>query len=169
LYDLANIEVLEGPQGTIYGRNSNGGTINILTNPAVLGRTTAGAEVEVGDYDLLRTSAYANLPLTDTLAARAAFQTQSHSGYMQSGLDDENEQSGRLSLMWKPDALRPALAASPSGPKNSSPPVLKPEEQVYLSPTVDGTPFREMSIPVRVGDRCFPRRGGGPASIVALN
>jgi len=70
LYDLANIEVLEGPQGTLYGRNSNGGTINILTNPAVLGRTTAGAEVEVGDYDLLRTSAYANLPLTDTLAPR---------------------------------------------------------------------------------------------------
>ncbi|HWF00786.1 MAG TPA: TonB-dependent receptor [Caulobacteraceae bacterium] len=102
LFDLQRIEVLKGPQGTLYGRNSNGGTINIITAKPSLGGMSAEAEVEYGSYDLLRAEGSVNLPLGDDLALRAAFQTIGRKGYMKSGLDDENEQSGRLSLLWKP-------------------------------------------------------------------
>ena len=103
LYDLSRVEVLKGPQGTLYGRNSNGGVINILTNPASLSGFSAAGEVEVGSYRALRTEGDVNMPLGDKVALRAAFQTQSHDGYMKSGMDDENEQSGRVSLLVKPD------------------------------------------------------------------
>jgi iron complex outermembrane recepter protein len=103
LYDLANVEIAKGPQGTLYGKDSNGGTVNIITNPASLSGYSAQGQLETGNYDLVRTEGDVNMPVNDTLAVRAAFQTVNHDGYMKSGLDDEDEQSGRLSLLWKPN------------------------------------------------------------------
>ncbi|MDB5418980.1 MAG: hypothetical protein JWP50_2399 [Phenylobacterium sp.] len=103
LFDLERVEILKGPQGTLYGRNSNGGTINIITARPHLDGPSAEGQVEYGNYNLLRTEGSVNMPLSDTVAVRAAFQTIAHDGYMKSGLDDENEQSARLSLLWKPD------------------------------------------------------------------
>jgi iron complex outermembrane receptor protein len=103
LFDLERIEVLKGPQGTLYGRNANGGTINIITNKPAIGVKEAGGEFEYGTHDTLRTSGYANVPIGDTLAVRLAFQTLSHNGYMKSGLDDANEQSGRIGIRWRPN------------------------------------------------------------------
>jgi iron complex outermembrane receptor protein len=103
LFDLERLEILKGPQGTLYGRNSNGGTLNIITAKPSLSGPAAEGEVEYGAYNLLRAEGSVNMPLSDTVAARAAFQSISHDGYMKSGLDDENEQSGRVSLLWKPD------------------------------------------------------------------
>ena len=102
LYDLQRVEVAKGPQGTLYGRNANGGTINIITNKAVIGESSAAAEVEVGNYSLFRATGDVNVPLGETLAVRAAFQTLSHSGYMKSGLNDASQQGGRVSLRWTP-------------------------------------------------------------------
>jgi iron complex outermembrane receptor protein len=102
LFDLSQVEVLKGPQGTLYGRDSNGGAVNIITNPPNVSGYSAQAQLEVGNYDLVRVEGDLNLPLSDKVALRVAFQTQSHAGYMQSGLDDENEQAVRVSLLAEP-------------------------------------------------------------------
>ena len=102
LFDIARVEVLKGPQGTLYGRNSNGGAVNIITNrPA--NEFSAQGTVEYGSYDLISASGALNLPLTDTLAARVAFQSYSHDGYLKSGLDDADQRAARLELLWRPD------------------------------------------------------------------
>ncbi len=101
-YDLQRIEVLKGPQGTLYGRNATGGAVNLITNKPT--QTFGGqAEFEIGNYDLIRAEGALNVPLTSTLAARAAFQSYSHSGYETSGLQDADEKGGRLEFLWKPD------------------------------------------------------------------
>ncbi len=62
-FDIARIEVLRGPQGTLYGRNSVGGSVNVITNRPD-GELGGYADVMAGDYDALTVRAWANLPLT---------------------------------------------------------------------------------------------------------
>ena len=74
-FDIERIEALRGPQGTLYGRNSTGGSLNIITNKPVQ-EFQGRAEVEVGNFDLIRTFGMLNVPVVeDKLAIRAAFQT----------------------------------------------------------------------------------------------
>jgi iron complex outermembrane recepter protein len=72
-YDLARVEVVKGPQGTLYGRNSTVGAINIITNRPTFDLEGA-AELEVGNYNLVRGEAMLNVPLSETVAIRAAGQ-----------------------------------------------------------------------------------------------
>jgi len=102
LFDVQRFEVAEGPQGTLYGRNANGGAINIITNKAVIGEDSASGSLEYGSYQLLHTEAAVNMAVTDDLSLRAAFHTLSHEGYLTGGQDDADEKSGRVSFMWKP-------------------------------------------------------------------
>jgi iron complex outermembrane recepter protein len=67
-YDLERVEVLKGPQGTLYGRNASGGAINIITVQPKLGETSGFAELQVGNYNLVQGTAAVNVPLGDTLA-----------------------------------------------------------------------------------------------------
>ncbi|MDB5583137.1 MAG: hypothetical protein JWR80_8313 [Bradyrhizobium sp.] len=101
LYDLQRIEILKGPQGTLYGRNSSGGAINFITNKPVF-RAEGSGELEFGNYNTLRATGVVNVPIGAKLAVRAAFQFYSHDGYYKSGLDDADERSGRIELLWKP-------------------------------------------------------------------
>jgi iron complex outermembrane receptor protein len=68
--DLERIEVLRGPQGTLYGRNATGGAINIISAKPVLGEFAAKGSVSYGNYDAKRGVATLNLPLGDTAAIR---------------------------------------------------------------------------------------------------
>jgi iron complex outermembrane receptor protein len=102
LYDLERVEVAKGPQGTLYGRNANGGAINIITHQAKLNDDSAFAELEVGNFSLVRVTSAANFSPTDTFALRLAGQSYSHDGYYKSGLGDADEKSGRLSTLWAP-------------------------------------------------------------------
>jgi iron complex outermembrane receptor protein len=101
-FDMSRVEVLDGPQGTLYGRNSVGGLLNIITNKPT--ETFGGyASMEFGNYNDVTTQAALNLPLTDTLAVRAAFFEFRHSGYYtDTGEDDANQTAGRFLLQWKP-------------------------------------------------------------------
>lgn len=101
-YDLDRVEVLKGPQGTLYGRNASGGAINVITARPRLGVFQGFAEAEVGNYDLVRGTAAINIPIGEKAAIRVAGAVTSRSGYLSDGYDDDKEQSGRIQLLWKP-------------------------------------------------------------------
>lgn len=110
LYDVERIEVLRGPQGTLYGRNTAGGVVNIITNKPGNEFETS-ASVEVGNYSALNFTGMLNLPFSDVLRMRAAFASNAHDGYrridMYPGLpseggDDQDARSGRIEVGFTP-------------------------------------------------------------------
>lgn len=103
-YDLERVEVLKGPQGTLYGRNATGGAINVIPRRPQLGKTGLDLSVEVGNYQSIRTQAALNVPLGDTLALRVAGQLATRDGYLSDGYDDENGQAARASLLFRPSS-----------------------------------------------------------------
>ncbi len=109
LYDIDRIEVLKGPQGTLYGRNATGGAVNIITADPTFDFGYRGS-ITVGDYSLVRTDAALNVPLSQTLAMRAAFGSESHKGYYDTGQDDADRTAGRLKLLWTPSSSLRFLA-----------------------------------------------------------
>jgi iron complex outermembrane recepter protein len=101
LFDMARLEVLKGPQGTLYGRNATAGAVNVISNDPT-NEFGGAAEVRVGDYAQFQTNGMINIPLNEQLAVRAAFQTDRHGGYLSDGLDDADDYAGRVKLLWKP-------------------------------------------------------------------
>jgi len=102
-YDIDRVEVLRGPQGTLYGRNATGGSINVITNKPV-DAFHAALEEELGDYNLVRTFGMVNAPLSDQLAVRLAFQQAKHNGYLTSGFNDQDSIAGRLQALYRPNS-----------------------------------------------------------------
>lgn len=107
-YDLERVEVLRGPQGTLWGRNATAGSLNIITRKPVQD-VEGAAEILYGSYNRLKTQGMLNLPITETLAARASFVTNRYGGYQKSAingqpdLNDADEQAARLHLLFKPN------------------------------------------------------------------
>lgn len=105
-YDLQRVEVLRGPQGTLYGRNAIGGVVNFLTNQPTKSYESY-VTVDYGNYDTVNTQGAVNLPLTDTVQMRIAFGTFSHNGYVSepaanSRYNDSDSKSVRVSLAFQP-------------------------------------------------------------------
>ncbi len=71
LFDIARVEVLRGPQGTLYGRNATGGVINVIPNKPV-DKFEARIAGEISNYNGYRIDGMINLPLADGLAFRVA-------------------------------------------------------------------------------------------------
>ncbi len=86
LFDLERIEVLKGPQGTLYGRNATGGSVNIVTHSPD-DEFSAGLEATRGSFDLSRLTGYLNLPL-DSGAIRLAAIGSDSDGYIRNSIDD---------------------------------------------------------------------------------
>lgn len=100
-YDLERVEVLKGPQGTLYGRNATGGAINVLPQEPTFQLGGYG-NVTYGNYKNVNLEGAINVPLTDNLAVRASGIFNSHNGYMRDGTDDEKDHGGRIQLRFEP-------------------------------------------------------------------
>lgn len=86
MFDLERIEVLKGPQGTLYGRNSTGGAINFIPRlPAE--EFSAGIEAAYGSFSTSRAEGHINLPFGDS-AVRLAFIASEGDGYIRNSVDD---------------------------------------------------------------------------------
>lgn len=101
-YDLQRVEVLRGPQGTLYGRNATGGVINLLPATPKLGQTGGDVSLSAGNYSDLTAQAAFNLALGDQVAVRAAFSSTQHAGYLNDGQQDDKTRSARLQLYYEP-------------------------------------------------------------------
>ena len=110
MYDIKRVEVLRGPQGTLYGRNATGGVVNIITEKPVK-KTEFRGSLTYGNYNTIDMSGMANLPISDSLQIRFAFASRKHDGYRtvftEPGLppeqgDSEDTQSGRLEIAFEP-------------------------------------------------------------------
>lgn len=107
-YDIANVEVLRGPQGTLVGSNSTGGAIFITTHNPALDEFEGYGEIGAGNYGEATAQGAVNLPIGDTLAVRAAGDYASRESFYNSvgpvhtDAGDLEERSGRLSILWKP-------------------------------------------------------------------
>ena len=102
-YDIARMEVLKGPQGTLYGRNANGGSINLITNSPQLGQTYAVFNTEDGNYSLFHESGAVNAAVGADSALRVAFNIVHRDGYLSDGTDDDVQQDGRVRFKWQPN------------------------------------------------------------------
>jgi iron complex outermembrane recepter protein len=89
-YDLERIEVLKGPQGTLYGRNASGGAVNVITAKPQLGESGGFITAEYGNFDTIKASGALNLPVGESSAFRFSGQYVNRDGYMSDGYDDED-------------------------------------------------------------------------------
>lgn len=109
-FDLDRVEVVKGPQGTLYGRNTTGGAINLIPTAPVLGEYRGYATLAYGNFDAAQVNAAINLPVSSTVAVRVAGQYATHDAYLNDGTDDLDERAARISLLAQPsDDLRATL------------------------------------------------------------
>lgn len=101
-YDLDRLEVLKGPQGTLYGRNATGGALNIIPAKPRIGEHAMSGTLSVGNYDSINAQAAVNLPISDKAALRVAGATYTHDGYNSDGTYSEKGTGGRAQLLVKP-------------------------------------------------------------------
>ncbi|MBB6250125.1 TonB-dependent receptor [Nitrospirillum iridis] len=101
-YDLQRLELLPGPQGTLYGRNASAGVLNVVPEVPRLGETSGHASLEFGNYNLRKGEGALNVPLSPKAALRVAAQVVDRKGYLSDGYDDDQSQAGRVQVLLEP-------------------------------------------------------------------
>jgi iron complex outermembrane receptor protein len=108
--DVDHLEVLRGPQGTVFGQNSVGGTLNVITVQPTLDVVKGYTDVEFGSFDLMHLRTAINLPLSSTLAIRFAGDFIKQDGYVVATevpgdfhLNDTHNYHVRLSALFQPN------------------------------------------------------------------
>ena len=107
-YDVERIEVLRGPQGTLFGRNATAGVVNMITKRAVIGEFEGKIEAEYGSFDHKRLEGALNFPISDKAALRLAGNFLKRDGYTEN-LYNGNDIDGRDSY-----SLRASVRLEPS-------------------------------------------------------
>src|SRR6185312_10142367 len=114
-YDVASIEVLRGPQGTLAGQNATGGAVFVNTNNPILDGGVHGyLQGQFGNYTDAGLQGAINLPISDTFAARVAFYTERRDGFYHitgpggarytGNNGDLREAAVRFSFLWRPSS-----------------------------------------------------------------
>lgn len=111
LGDIASIEVLRGPQGTLYGKNTIGGAIRITTVKPDLNELSGNGKLTVGSYNRLDISAGMNIPLGETVALRISAISRNTDDLQKrvydkngNGQGNINQDAARAVLLWKPSS-----------------------------------------------------------------
>lgn len=104
MFDLERIEVLKGPQGTLFGRNSIGGAINVITSKPT-GETGGKVGLTVGNEGIARFQGLLNFGLTDNVAAKVSINHRQHDGFVDNvllgtELQDEDQTTVRAQFAW---------------------------------------------------------------------
>ncbi|NIJ07307.1 iron complex outermembrane receptor protein [Sphingomonas vulcanisoli] len=98
-YDLQRVEVLKGPQGTLYGRNATGGAINVLPRRPEIGVTSGEIQASYGNYNAVHAQGAVNLPIADSGAFRLAGTYDRHDGYYSDGTGDQKQYGARAQVL----------------------------------------------------------------------
>jgi iron complex outermembrane recepter protein len=94
MFDVERVEALRGPQGTLFGRNSTVGSVNIISKRPDLTGFDANIGGEVGRWNEQQVHGMINIPVTDTFAIRASFQEETRDSYLK-GIYDPNQWNTR--------------------------------------------------------------------------
>ena len=109
VFDVSRVEVLKGPQGTLFGRNTTAGLINVVTNKPV-DEFQAMAKAEVGNYDTWNLEGMVNLPIAETIQARFAVRSENSDKGWQRSMSRPDEDRGTVDKL----GFRAAVAIQPS-------------------------------------------------------
>lgn len=106
-YDVERIEVLRGPQGTLYGRNATGGVLNVITAKPDLSEFNASTTLEYADYDTRKAKGHVNIPLGGMFGLRVAGNYLQREGYTENiatgnDIDSRDLWSSRVTLAFEP-------------------------------------------------------------------
>jgi iron complex outermembrane receptor protein len=142
-YDVSRVEILRGPQGTLYGRNATGGSINIITNQPT-NTLHAGVDVTLGNDQTANGEGFISGPLNEAASGRLSFQIQHHDGYARNivtgdDIDTKDSQAVRGQLLFTPGDRLKILAAGDYYHEND-----RSNEYHYLGPageTASGAPI----------------------------
>jgi outer membrane receptor protein involved in Fe transport len=104
-FDIERLEILRGPQGTLFGRNATGGVMNVITKKANPEEVEGYVDAEYGNYESVKVNGAINLPLSNSLAVRLAGTTIQRDGFTEntfdgSEIDDRNIYALRASARW---------------------------------------------------------------------
>ena len=106
--EIERIEVLRGPQGSLYGRNATGGAINYIARQPRLGEFHARQSLAYGNYDQFRSRTSVNVPVGETLAVELAYLHSSKDGFVRNlgtGVErfgDQRRDAYRAAVLWQP-------------------------------------------------------------------
>ncbi len=163
MFDIEAVEVLRGPQGTLFGKNTTGGVINVRTKRPVIGEGLFDARLTVGDFGTTQGKLALNLPLGDTLAFRFAGMQLTSDGYFEnnatfgplgangvpvdpavaglagrgdgSDLGGDDVFSGRAKLLWEPnDSFNLLFQYEIIRDEGDTPPIVSESPDSYLFP-----------------------------------
>jgi iron complex outermembrane receptor protein len=117
IFDQADVEVLRGPQGTLFGRNSPAGVVKLESAKPVLGEFSGAASASDGTYNTADFEGVLNLPVNDTMAFRASTQGQHRDNWVNAPMNPPGDQhlegyddwAARLQLLLKPNDTFSAL------------------------------------------------------------
>ncbi len=156
-YDLERVEVLRGPQGTLYGRNATAGAINLITNKPV-DKFESSAAIEVGNYHSTKFDGMVNVNVNRLLSARAAVSTSKRDGYLRNtrgftkNNDDDDSKSARLHALFKftPD-MTLLLSADVSTLKGAGPGLVP--YNTFVTQSGEAQRTTSLSVPGSVDNR----------------
>ena len=102
--DVQRIEVLRGPQGTLFGQNSTGGAINVISNKPTTDELLTKADITYGDYGMKQLRSSSNIPISDNVSTKLSFSAMTREGFTENlatgqDLDDAHNLSFRTDWM----------------------------------------------------------------------
>jgi iron complex outermembrane receptor protein len=107
LVDIDRVEVLEGPQGMLFGKNASAGLVNIISRKPIIGVRALEGRMSYGNFNEIQTSATVNLPIGDDFALRASVWRFQHDGYVSAptlgrSIGVKKSYGGRIRGRWQP-------------------------------------------------------------------